>query len=755
MKLKRSTIVISLLVVLGLAGCSQSPEAKEAKYLEKGKKEFQKKNYPVAVLHFKNAMTAKPTDAEPYYQLGISYLAMNDVRTGGGYLKRATELNPKHTSAQLKFAELLAGGDKENVEDAQQRAQTVLALLPDNVEALDVLAVTELRLGKPDSAEEHLQQALRKSPGHLQTSITLAQVRLARKDIAGAEQVLKEAADLSPKSPDPRVYLGGFYMAQGKLAEAEQEYRRALAIDPKNGSALLSLAALQIKQGQMDQAEQTYRQISALPDKQYRPMHALFLFRNGKRDEAIKELEKLNAADTSDRNVRTELVSAYLSVNRPSDAEKVLTAALKKNRLDTDALMQRASIYLDSGKYTEAQTDLNQVLHYQSGSAQAHYLLSRISRAKGDSALQQQELGQVLQLKPDYLAARVDMAELLLKNNAAQSALQLLDEAPENQKQNLAVIVPRNWALIALGRFTDARRDVDRILAAAPIPDALLQDASLKLAQKDYAGARAEVEKVLGKNPGDVRALSALLQIYAAQKQVPAGLQKLREYAAKEPSAAPVQELLGQVLLQSGDRAGARQALNAAVAASPALLTADLLLSQLDVMEGKRDDARKRLAGIVSAHPANVLARQMTALIDIGDGKNAAAIEQYRKVLELDPKNVDAMNNLAYLLADGKQADEALKYAQMAKQLSPENAAVDDTLGWTYYQKGLYQLAVTHLESAGARQDNARRRYHLAMAYLKAGDPVRGRQALNQALKMDPNIPESRVAQQAFGSAGK
>jgi len=133
------------------------------------------------------------------------------------------------------------------------------------------------------------------------------------------------------------------------------------------------------------------------------------------------------------------------------------------------------------------------------------------------------------------------------------------------------------------------------------------------------------------------------------------------------------------------------------------------------------------------------------------DGKSVAAIENYRKVVNLDAKNIMGLNGLAYLLADSRQADEALKYAQQAKELAPENAAIDDTLGWTYYQKGMYPMAVTHLESADARDATPRRKYHLAMAYLKAGDQKRGRQTLDAALKMDPNLPEAQAARQLFG----
>jgi tetratricopeptide (TPR) repeat protein len=212
-----------------------------------------------------------------------------------------------------------------------------------------------------------------------------------------------------------------------------------------------------------------------------------------------------------------------------------------------------------------------------------------------------------------------------------------------------------------------------------------------------------------------------------------------------------VQQFLGQLLSVSGDRAGARKAFEAARAAKPDLATPELALAELDATEGKRDDARQRLAAVVSSHPNNVTARLLFAQLEMADGKNAAAIEQYRKAVALDDRNALALNGLAYLLAESRQPDEALKYAQKAKELAPDSPAVDDTLGWTYFQKGLYTLAVAHLEGAAAREGTARRKYHLAMAYMKAGDPQRGRQTFDAAFKMDPNLPEAQAARQAFG----
>jgi len=753
MRLKRWVLFTGVAILI-LSGCSQSPQVREARSLEKGKKEFKKNNYAVAILHFKTAAQAQPRDAEPYYQLGLAYLASNDFNSALSYFRKAAELNPKHTAAQLKLAEMMSTSrSKPVLEEAQRRTQDVLKLLPEDADALNVLAVTELKLGQPASAEAHLEEALQKSPSNLKSSVALARTRLARKDVAGAEEALKQAAAQAPKSPEPRVYLGGFYQALGRTPEAEQEFRRALEIDPKHGPALLALGAIQVRAGHPEQAEQTYRLVAALPLKQYKPIHALYLFQSGKSAQAVAEFEKLAKDDPADRNLRTYLVRAYLATNRVGDAEKVLTAALKKNGLDTDAMLQRSRIYLASGKYTEAETDLHQVLHFRNDSAEAHYLLSKVGQGHADTTVQKDELGQTLRLDARLLAARIDLARLLLANRGAQAALQLLDEAPQDQRLSVAIVVQRDWALLALGKKAEARKGIDQLLATGKVPEALLQDAALRLSDKDYAGARASADKELSQNPDDVRALNLLVQTYAAQKQLPAGLQRARDHALLHPASGPVQLFLGEMLSTTGERAGARKAFQAALAARPGLVEAELALADLDTAEGKRDEARKMLTTVLSAQPGSIPGHMLLAQLEGMEGKNAAAIEQYRKVLALDQKNVFALNGIAYMLAESKQPDEGIKYAQKAKELAPDNAAVDDTLGWTYFRKGMYSMAVTYLEGANAKDGTARRKYHLAMAYLKAGDQKRGRQTLDVALKMDANLPEAQAARQVFGIA--
>src|ERR1035437_10982577 len=94
--------VAALSAGLLAVGCTRSPQAKEAQYLKRGAALTAKKDYGRAVLEFRNASKAMPKDAEPYYQLGLTYLAAGNIRNGVVALYTATELNSQHNGARLR-----------------------------------------------------------------------------------------------------------------------------------------------------------------------------------------------------------------------------------------------------------------------------------------------------------------------------------------------------------------------------------------------------------------------------------------------------------------------------------------------------------------------------------------------------------------------------------------------------------------------------------------------------------------------------
>ncbi len=738
-------IGLLLCAALVMAGCARTPQQREARFLELGKKLLAKKDYSRAGLEFRNAIQQAPADAEPYYQLGLTYFGAGDRGAALGCFREATKLNPKHAEAQLKLAGMLAAAhDAAAVADAETRAQGVASEFPNNVEALNTLATTELRLGKPEVAAEHLEQALKQLPGSLESAALLMRARLSEGDAKGAEAALMQCFQKSPDSAEVALVMGRFYLVTQRLALAQEQFRRAIRIDPRYGAAMLDLGMTLFHDGKQADAGPVFRQLAALPGKNYKPVYAIYLLETGQREAAIAELERLAKEDPSDRTARTRLVKMYLAAGRKADAKRLLARVIAENPKDADALLQRSEISLDEGQYQQAQDDLNLVLRYRPEAAEAHLAMARVDGAMGKQLHQRQELDEAVRLDPGLAEARLDLAKLLIASKGASAALETLHQAPEAQRRTAAFLAQTNWALMELGRFDEARQGVAGGLRVEQLPDLWLQDALLKVNARDYAGARASIDRVLRSNPEDVRALRALMQA--------AGVRAVREYAASHAKSAAVQNYVGEALTAAGDPGAARAAFQQAVADDGHCEAARFSLARLDAAEGKLEAAHRTLADMLSARPKDPEVWLYVGWLANLEKNYPRAIEYFRKVVDAEPGNVVALNNLAYLLAgQNGQFDEALKYAQQVKEIAPDNKGVDDTIGWILYRKGLYRSAVKYLESAAEGPADPVIRYHLGMAYLKAGDK-RGEPTLRAALKSAPGLPEARMAEQLIGT---
>jgi tetratricopeptide (TPR) repeat protein len=381
--------------------------------------------------------------------------------------------------------------------------------------------------------------------------------------------------------------------------------------------------------------------------------------------------------------------------------------------------------------------------------AEAHSTMSAVHEARGATLRQREELGEALRLAPGLLPVRLNLARLLIASKAPAAALDILDakETYPSQKQTVPYIVQRNWALLALGRREELRKGIDQGLAASRTPDLLVQNALLQSQEKNYVGAKSSLNEALNQNPEYLPALEALMRLYAAQKKVPEAIENIRVYVAKRPNSALLQEILGNLLAATGKPGEARSAYMQAQAADPRGANPILALANLDLSEGKFDSARERMDKVQTLDPKNPQVWLRRGLLEVNRKNSPAAIDSFRKVLEVDPKNVLALNNLAYLLAtQPNQANDALQYAQQAKELSPDLPDIDDTLGWVLYNKAVYQSALSYLENALKKHNDSAIRYHLAMTYTKLGDK-RGPQMLRETLKAAPDLPEAAMAQ--------
>jgi Tfp pilus assembly protein PilF len=418
---------------------------------------------------------------------------------------------------------------------------------------------------------------------------------------------------------------------------------------------------------------------------------------------------------------------------------------------DFDAQFQKAVLDLAANRVADAQTSIVGALRLRPESAEAHYVMAAayLRRAQVMSSID--ELDQTLRRDPHFLPARIELARYRVAANAPEVALELLANTPEGGDLP-ALAVERGWALLQWG-------DRDRLRTHFEVRRNNRGNAqqiayALWLLETGNPAAASRIaEELLRSNPSDMRGLLVLARCRLVTAGPDAALETIRSYAARERTPA-VLHFWGELLSIAHRPPEAVEALRAATASGSVTPVLAVSVARAELRAGQVASAEGRLKGLAAADPLDYQARFLLGVAQQMRGEYAAAAESYGKVLDSIPSHVPSLYNLAYLLAEhlGKP-EQALHIAEKARELAPESPAVDDVFGWVLYRRGLKPLAAIHL-SAAAAAGSVRARYHLAMVRLESGDAPGARQALAEALKRDPDLPEAAAVQRALNPPG-
>jgi tetratricopeptide (TPR) repeat protein len=271
-------------------------------------------------------------------------------------------------------------------------------------------------------------------------------------------------------------------------------------------------------------------------------------------------------------------------------------------------------------------------------------------------------------------------------------------------------------------------------------------DGSLRWLKRDLAGARRSYERALSLAPRSYEALAALATIDILEGKVPEARARVEARLATEPKSPELRMIAARIYASQKDFGRAESELRQAIQLDANTIGAYPMLAQVLLATGKLEAAREEFDQIARRNDRDVAAKTMAAMIVHSQNKIADAKKRYEEIVNDEPTAAVAANNLAWIYAEANEnLDEALRLAQSAAIRLPDNADVQDTIGWIYYKQELPALAIPRFEkSVETAPDNASFHYHLALALSKSGYVPRARGAVQQALKLKPNYAEAQ-----------
>lgn len=753
--------VLALCLIAGLlSSCSLNPNVRKQKDFQRGQRYFEKGQYNEAAIEFTNAIKIDPNYADAHYQLGESFLRLQMSQRAYQELARAVELRPEDTHARIEMTNLLILG--RNWQDAKQQTDLLLKKQP-NDPAIHALAASLLaaQSNLPGAIAE-MQKAIALDSGRWELYLDIALLQQRNNQPAAAEASFKKVIELNPKAMQARLVLGAFYQSQNRPAEAEQQFRDAIPMDPNMIAPREALARLYLAEGKKDGAEEVLKQ--AKSDLPHNPDSFLalsdFYYTTGDLDKSVAEFHALYQERPKDLSVKKKYIQLLIQTKHYDEARSLDDEILKANPKDDDALVYRSQMQISSGDASGAVQSLQSVIKDAPNNIQAHYALG-VAYDKQDNLDQaESEWREALRLDPNLLEAQRAIADAAVRLGDMNSLVDTADKMIKLQPGS-----PDGYALRALTNinrqhYADAEEDIHKAIDVSPqSAPGYVQMGNLRLVQKQYGEAITAYLQALDRNAGSTDALRGLMSAYFAQKQIDKAIDAAQVQIGKSPNNSKFYGLLADALIRGkGDLSGAEAALDKAVALDKTNSDAMVQLCQVRAARGETDQAIATGEQSLKDNPRQPNLDVLMGNLYQSKSDWKSAEDAYQKALAINSQNPEAANGLArVMLSRGENLDIALGLAQTAVKGLPNSSDAADTLGWLYYRKTLYPLAISYLQQALKLQeknktsDNPDIHYHLGWAYEKTQQQALARQNFEQVLKISPKYPAAAEINKELG----
>jgi tetratricopeptide (TPR) repeat protein len=208
-------------------------------------------------------------------------------------------------------------------------------------------ALAALKEGKTADATRFARRALKIAPSNLRAARALAGIYRQQRDLGKAIEVL-EKAEIPPDDVETRADLVALYMNAGENSGSTEAFLE------RAGKAVEIFAKLQeARKRNLPSGSDVISAAIARGD-------AYFSARNW--DAAIKEYQRVGAADTGPMEALNRLLLAYINGGRLRDAETLLRVLTNFKRADDVTTVIRGLMLFNNQEFAKAQQTLKPVV---------------------------------------------------------------------------------------------------------------------------------------------------------------------------------------------------------------------------------------------------------------------------------------------------------------------------------------------------------------------------------------------------------
>ncbi len=623
--------------------------------------------------------------------------------------EKAVALDPKDPAALLALARLLQ--DRGDLVQARQRFVQALAL----------------RL--PTADREPV----------LRTVMGLA---LDQKDWESAKRFHSDLVKLQPTSLFVRGELGRELFARGEFERAEAEFKELVTAATGDNRTLAP----------------ALKELGRAQARAHKPQ------------DAIATLKRALAAAGQEAAVRAEIYEIIAEIYRADQQLPVLVKQLEdEHPTDFARLALLGGLYEETGAVTKAIETYGRALAVNPRHIDLRLRRIRLLQANGELDQAINEYEALIRATPHNPQFVFEQCEALLQRGDRARALRLLGELEARAGRDDDVLARVADFYGRIGEAARALKVLERLAQQSTgdpahivdLGDRYFQDGNKPLALSTW-------KRILLVIQPRSKALTALGTVYLEHDMVVEALAALKEAAQLEPADLNIKKQLAQVFerqknykearaiyvellakaKESGDNLLAREcrgrlvavwALERTLEQQVAPLTARFQNTAHDLDAGKTlaevllrlrrvAEAETVLRRLVELAPGDPDTYLVLERVLVQQNKIAEAIATLEKLLQVEPKRArELYQRMATYALQIYKDDDAIKYAERAVELNPDDAEGHRRLGAMYRSKQDTERAIVQFRAALAKNER------LFVVYFELADLLLARGDVDDA----------------------
>jgi tetratricopeptide (TPR) repeat protein len=414
------------------------------------------------------------------------------------------------------------------------------------------------------------------------------------------------------------------------------------------------------------------------------------------------------------------------------------------------------------------------LMHHQTDNRYYYFTEAQIQRRMGNLDKAVLLLKKAIEMDPDSLYLKRELATVYLQNKEGENAIGVLEdilkEHPNDVKslilyggiqqvrKNSAEAINAYEKVIALdpkqekvysllggmymdaGKLDQAKRVFDQLIDHFPASHSgHFFLGKIYVEQGKLTDAEKEFQKTLELVPDLLEPRFELLKLYNNQNKNENVVQIYRDILERNPGNVRAAMELGYYHYAHGRTAEAEEIFKKLGQRSISEFEVIIKTIQLYIDKKKYDEGIVILQGMQKAVPESPEIHHILGVAFYGKKENQNALGHFRKVTPESRFYEDAVIHAAFILSENKQNEEAIKLLKDAEKNEPENAEFKYYLGTFYEEEEQFEKAELAIQEAiKLEPDNPRYYFRLGVVYDKSNKKEASMDAMRKVISLDP-----------------